>query len=56
MAQGLYAALARFLARFLIELDARIAKRLVRTFVQTVQVILTLRDRVKGLLLWEMGG
>src|SRR6266568_6395175 len=56
MAQGLYAALAGFLAPLLIELDARIDKRLVRTFLQTVAVILTFRDRVNGLLLSEMGG
>jgi len=56
MAQGLYGALACFLAPLLIELDARIDKRLVRTFLQTVAVILTFRDRVNGLLLSEMGG
>lgn len=56
MAQGLYAALARFLAPLLIELDARLDKRLVRTLLQTVAVILTFRDRVNGLLLSEMGG
>ena len=56
MAQGLYAALARFLAPLLIELDARIDKRLVRTFLQTVAVILTFRDRVNGLLPSRLGG
>ncbi|HLX58365.1 MAG TPA: hypothetical protein VKR83_15205, partial [Ktedonobacteraceae bacterium] len=56
MAQGLYAALARFLAPLLIELDVRIDKRLVCTFLQTVAVILTFRDRVNGLLLSELGG
>jgi hypothetical protein len=56
MAQGLYTALARFLAPLLIELDARIDKRLVRTLLQTVAVILTFRDRVNGLLLSELGG
>ncbi len=56
MAQGLYAALARFLAPLLIERDARIDKRLVRTFVQTVAVILTFRDRVNGLLRSRLGG
>ncbi len=55
MAQGLYTALARFLAPLLMELDARLDKRLVRTFLQTVMVILTFRDRVNGLLLSEMG-
>ena len=56
MAQGLYTALAQFLAPLLIELDTVIDKRLVRTFLQTVAVILTFRDRVNGLLLSEMGG
>jgi hypothetical protein len=56
MAQGLYAGLAQFLAPLLMELDARIDKRLVRTFLQTVAIILTFRDRVNGLLLSEMGG
>ena len=56
MAQGLYAALARFLTPLRMELDARMDKRLVRTFLQTVAVILTFRDRVNGLLLSEIGG
>ena len=56
MAQGCYGALARFLAPLLMELDARIDKRLVRTFLQTIAVILRFRDRVNGLLLSEMGG
>jgi hypothetical protein len=56
MAQGLYGALAWFLAPLLMELDARIDKRLVRTLVQTVRVILTFRDRVNGLLRSRMGG
>lgn len=56
MAQGLYADLARFLAPLLMEIDTRIDKRLVRTLLQTVTVILTFRDRVNGLLLSEMGG
>ncbi len=56
MAQGLYAALARFLAPLLIELDAHIDKRLVRTLLHTVTAILTFRDRLNGLLLSEMGG
>jgi hypothetical protein len=56
MAQGLYAGLAGFLAPLLIALDACIDKRLVRTLLQTVTVILTFRDRVNGLLLSELGG
>jgi hypothetical protein len=56
MAQGMYTALAQFLAPLLIELDTAIDKRLVRTFLHTVTIILTFRDRVNGLLLSEMGG
>lgn len=56
MTQGLYTGLARFLAPLLMELDTRLDKRLVRTFLQTVAVILTFRDRVNGLLLSELGG
>lgn len=56
LAQGLYAALAGFLAPLLMELDELMDKRLVCTFVQTVRVILPFRDRVNGLLLSEMGG
>jgi hypothetical protein len=56
MAQGLYGALAHFLAPLLMELDVCLEKRLVRTFLQVVAVILTFRDRVNGLLLSELGG
>ncbi|MEO8954124.1 MAG: hypothetical protein ABI396_14730 [Ktedonobacteraceae bacterium] len=56
MAQGLTEALARFLWPFLVELDAVLDKRLVRTFVQTIAAILTFRDRVNGLVLSELGG
>jgi hypothetical protein len=56
MAQGLSAQLAHFLFPLLVELDRRLDKRLVRTFVQLVAVILTFRDRVNGLLLSELGG
>jgi hypothetical protein len=56
MAQGLYGALAHFLAPLLMELDVCLDKRLVRTFLQVVAVILTFRDRVNGLLLSELGG
>ncbi len=52
MAQGLSAQLAHFLFPLLVELD----KRLVRTFLQIVAVMLTFRDRVNGLLLSELGG
>ena len=40
----------------LIELDTVLDKRLVRTFLHTVTIILASRDRVNGLLLSEMGG
>ncbi len=56
MAQGLAEALARFLFPLLVELDALLDKRLVRTFLASIQVIITYRDRVNGLLLSELGG
>src|SRR6266480_857233 len=56
MAQGLTAQLAQFLFPLLIELDRLLDKRLVRTFLQTIAVILTFRDRANGLLLSELGG
>ena len=56
IAQGLTAQLAQFLFPLLVELDAVLDKRLVRTFVQSIAVILTFRDRANGLLLSELGG
>src|SRR6266699_5703010 len=56
MAQGLTAQLAQFLFPLLVELDRVLDKRLVRTFLQTIAVILTFRDRANGLLLSEEGG
>src|SRR5258708_12509844 len=56
MAQGLAGDLALFLFPLLVTLDRLLDKRLVRTFVQTIQVILAYRDRVGGLLLSELGG
>ncbi len=50
MAQGLAEALARFLFPLLVELDTLLDKRLVRTFLATIQVIITFRDRANGLL------
>ncbi len=41
---------------FLVKLEDVLDKRLVRTFLSTIQLILTFGDRVPGLLLWEMGG
>lgn len=56
MAQGLLEHLGLFLAPLILPLDRVMDKRLLRTFVQTVQVILTFRDRINGLLLSELGG
>ena len=56
MAQGLAKELAVFLFPLLVTLDRLLDKRLVRTFLQTIQVILAYRDRVGGLLLSELGG
>jgi hypothetical protein len=47
--------LAIYLAPLLIAADELLDKRLVRTLLQTVQVILMFRDRVHGLLLSELG-
>ncbi len=56
MGQGLAEALARFVFPLLVELDSLLDKRLVRTFLATIQVIITFRDRANGLLLSELGG
>src|SRR5260370_20576035 len=56
IAQGLARELAVFLFPLLVRLDQLLDKRLVRTFLQTIQVIITFRDRVGGLLLSELGG
>ena len=56
MAQGLAEAVARFLFPLLVQLDGLLDKRLVRTFLSTIQVIITFRDRANGLLLSELGG
>ena len=56
MAQGLTEQLAVFLFPLLVRLDRLLDKRLVRTFLQTIQVILAYRDRIGGLLLSELGG
>ena len=56
MAQGLTAQLAHFLFPLVVELDRLLDKRLVRTFLQSITVILTFRDRANGLLLSELGG
>src|SRR2546430_16905793 len=56
MSQGLAEQLALFLCPLLVTLDQLLDKRLVRTFLQTIQVIIAYRDRVGGLLLSELGG
>lgn len=56
MAQGLAMQLAEFVAPLLLSLDRVMDKRLVRTVLHTVQVIITFRDRVNGLVLSELGG
>lgn len=56
VAQGIGIELATFLFPLLVALDEVLDKRLVRTFLATVQLIITFRDRVHGLLLSEMGG
>src|SRR5215471_5427955 len=56
MAQGLAGDLAVFLFPLLVRLDRLLDKRLVRTFLQSIQVIIAYRDRVGGLLLSELGG
>lgn len=55
IASGLTRELAEFLYPLLVEVDALLDKRLVRTFAQIIAVILTFRDRVNGLLLSELG-
>ena len=56
IAEGLTLELAQFLFPLLVELDAVLDKRLVRTFLQSIAVILIFRDRANGLLLSELGG
>ena len=54
IAQGLTRQLACYLYPLLLLLDQRLDKRLVRTFARLVEVIVTFRDRVNGLLLTEL--
>jgi hypothetical protein len=56
MAQGLAGDLAVFLVPLLVTLDRLLDNRLVRTFLQTIQVIIAYRDRVGGLRFRELGG
>jgi hypothetical protein len=55
LAQGLGVQLGSFLFPLLVQLDAVLDKRLVRTFLATIEVIITFRDRANGLLLSELG-
>jgi hypothetical protein len=55
VAQGLGIQLASFLFPLLVALDGFLDKRLVRTFLGSIQSILTFRDRIHGLLLTELG-
>lgn len=56
VAQGLGQDLARFLYPLLVRLDQVLDKRLVRTFLQAIEVMISFRDRMHGLWLSEMGG
>jgi hypothetical protein len=47
--------LASFLFPLLVMLDSVLDKRLVRTFLGSIQSILAFRDRIHGLLLTELG-
>jgi hypothetical protein len=55
IAQELGIQLASFLFPLLVALDNLLDKRLVRTFLGSIQSILTFRDRIHGLLLTELG-
>jgi hypothetical protein len=55
MAEGLGLTLLSFLGPLLLELDQWLDKRLIRTFVQTIEAILTFRDRINGLVWSELG-
>jgi hypothetical protein len=56
VAEELGKQLAEYLYPLLVLLDSQVDKRLVRTFLLTVQTIITFRDRINGLLLSELGG
>jgi hypothetical protein len=55
MAEGLGLTLLSFLGPLLLDLDQGLDKRLIRTFVQAIEAILTFRDRINGLVLSELG-
>jgi hypothetical protein len=54
--QAFGARLRGFVEPLLIELDERLDKRLVRTFLKTLEAVITFRHSVYGLLLSELGG
>ena len=54
--QAVLEQLRNFVAPLVAELDKQIDKRLVRTFVKTLQAIVTFRHGQQGLLLSELGG
>lgn len=56
IAQAVGIQLASFLFPLLVVLDRVLDKRLVRTFLCSIQLIITFRDRMHGLLLSELGG
>ena len=56
VAEHLRGRLFMLLDLFLENLDRKIDKRLVKTFLETVRVIITFRHRNHGLLLSELGG
>ena len=56
VAAFLSAELLAFLQPLLIWLDRRMDKRLVRTFAQTIAIIIRFRHNRHGLLLSELGG
>ena len=53
--EGLGLTLLSDFSPLLLELDQRLDKRLIRTFVQAIEAILTIRSRINGLLLSELG-
>lgn len=55
-AQWLYDKLEEFTRELMVELDQRLDQRLVRTFLLTLQAIITFRHTPYGLLLSELGG
>ncbi len=53
IAESIGMELGTFLFPLLVKLDDVLDKRLVRTFLSTIQLIITFRDRIHGLLLSE---